>query len=359
MSSHFLFVVCQVGSEATVKNEVARKHPSFRFSFSRPGFLTFRIPEEVARDRKFELNCAFARTWGFSLGKVVGTDGQQLARDFWKHHVERYPADVLTQFRHLHVWQRDRELPGDFDFEPGVSLLAEEIGDLILKHQPNVGTAWSLSLNTDAQIDDHVLDCVVVEPNEWWFGWHRASAVETCWPGGVPNVSSPANMVSRTYLKMAESLLWSGLPIRAGDRCVEIGSAPGGSCQALLERGCDVTGIDPGEMDPILLTHPHFKHFRSRANRVDRRVFQNSRWLAADANIAPDDTLDMVETIVTQPETRIEGLLLTLKLTDPALSADLPLFHKRIRSWGYRHVRARQLAFNRQEVCVVAMNLGR
>ena len=133
MSSHFLFVVCQVGSEATVKNEVARKHPSFRFSFSRRGFLTFRIPDEVARDRKFELNCAFARTWGFSLGKAIGTDGQQLARDFWKPFVERYPADVLTQFRHLHVWQRDRFVPGDSDFEPGITPLAEGIGELKIR----------------------------------------------------------------------------------------------------------------------------------------------------------------------------------------------------------------------------------
>ncbi len=357
MSSHFLFVVCQVGSEAALKHEVARRHPSFRFSFSRPGFVTFQIPDEVVRDRKFELNCTFARTWGFSLGKAVGTDGHQVARDFWRACVERYPADVLAQFQHLHVWQRDRELPGDFDFEPGVSLLAEAIGELILEHQPNVGTPWSLPLNEDAQVDDRVLDCVVVEPNEWWFGWHRANGVETRWPGGVPDVNSPENMVSRTYLKMAESLLWSELPIQSGDRCVEIGSAPGGSCQALLERGCAVTGIDPAEMDPILLANPRFTHIRSRANRVERRVFQHFRWLAADANIAPKDTLDTVEAIVTRPETRIEGLLLTLKLTDPALAADLPLFHKRIRSWGYRRVRARQLAFNRQEVCVVATDL--
>jgi hypothetical protein len=46
--------------------------------------------------------------------------------------------------------------------------------------------------------------------------------------------------------------------------------------------------------------------------------------------------------------------VLTLKLTDARLTAELPAFHKRIRGWGYEHVRARQLAFNRQEVCVVA-----
>ena len=387
MSSHFLFVVCQVGSEATVKNEVARKHPSFRFSFSRRGFLTFRIPDEVARDRKFELNCAFARTWGFSLGKAVGTDGQQLARDFWKPFVERYPAEVLAQFKHLHVWQRDRFVPGDSEFEPGVTPLAEGISELILEQQPNVGTtahligepdgvstrsessdspganarqlasersAWSLQVNEDAQVDDRVLDCVIVEPNEWWFGWHRANTVETRWPGGVPCVDSPENMISRAYLKIEEAIRWSELPIQAGDRFVEIGSSPGGSCQALLDRGCLVTGIDPAEMDPILLANPNFTHLRSRAKKVERNDFQSFRWLAMDANVAPKYTLDTVEAIVMQPNVRIEGLLLTLKLTDLALAAELPLFHKRIRSWGYRRVRARQLAFNRQEVCVVA-----
>ena len=358
MSSHFLFCICQVGAETTLKQEVARRHPDFRFSFSRPGFVTFRIPDDVVRDRKFELKCAFARTWGFSLGKAVGTDGHQLARDFWKPFVERYPADVLAQFRHLHVWQRDRDFPGDSDFEPGITPLAEAIGDLILEHQPNVGTPWTLPLNEDAQVDDRVLDCVVVAPNEWWFGWHRANTAETRWPGGVPDFDAPENMISRAYLKMIESLLWSELPIQPGDRFVEIGSSPGGSCQALLDRGCVVTGIDPAEMDPLLLANPRFTHVRSRSKKVERNDFQNFRWLAADANVAPKYTLDTVEAIVTQPDVRIEGLLLTLKLTDLALAAELPLFHKRIRSWGYRSVRARQLAFNRQEVCVVATDLA-
>ena len=65
-------------------------------------------------------------------------------------------------------------------------------------------------------------------------------------------------------------------------------------------------------------------------------------------------TLDTVEAIVNAPDVRLEGLVLTLKLTDPRLAAELPAFHKRIRGWGYQHVRARQLAFDRQEVCVVA-----
>jgi 23S rRNA (cytidine2498-2'-O)-methyltransferase len=161
-------------------------------------------------------------------------------------------------------------------------------------------------------------------------------------------------MISRAYLKLEEALRWSELPIRPGDRCVEIGSAPGGSCAALLERGCIVTGIDPADMHAPVLANPHFTHLRMRARDVPREVFRDARWLMSDSNVAPKHTLDTVEAIVTARDVRLEGLVLTLKLTDPRLAAQLPAFHKRIRGWGYEHVRARQLAFNRQEVCVVA-----
>ena len=113
-------------------------------------------------------------------------------------------------------------------------------------------------------------------------------------------------------------------------------------------------GIDPAEMDAAVLAHPRFTHARARARDVPRAAFRDARWLISDTNVAPKHTLDTVEGIVTARDVRLEGLVLTLKLTDPRLTAELPAFHKRIRGWGYQHVRARQLAFNRQEVCVVA-----
>ena len=48
------------------------------------------------------------------------------------------------------------------------------------------------------------------------------------------------------------------------------------------------------------------------------------------------------------------GLLLTLKLLDWKLAEEIPSYLGRIRSWGYRRVQARQLAHNRQEICVAA-----
>ncbi len=72
------------------------------------------------------------------------------------------------------------------------------------------------------------------------------------------------------------------------------------------------------------------------------------------STVAPEYTLDAVEAIVTHPEVRIAGLLLTLKLLEWDLAAELPVYLERIRSWGYPHVAARQLHHGRQEVCVVA-----
>jgi 23S rRNA (cytidine2498-2'-O)-methyltransferase len=211
-----------------------------------------------------------------------------------------------------------------------------------------------MALNTEVPAGEAVLDCALVEPHEWWVGWHDAGSPETRWPGGVPPLVAPTALISRAYLKIEEALRWAELPIRPGDRCVEIGSAPGGSCAALLERGCIVTGIDSAEMDAAVLANPRFTHMRARARKVPRALFRDVRWLMSDTNVAPKHTLDSVEAIVTARDVRIEGLVLTLKLTDARLTAELPVYHKRIRGWGYEHVRARQLAFNRQEVCVVA-----
>lgn len=162
-------------------------------------------------------------------------------------------------------------------------------------------------------------------------------------------------MVSRAYLKIAEALAWSQLPVRPGDKIVEIGSTPGGSCQRLLDVGLDVTGVDPAEMDPLILEHPRFEHWRSKAAGLKRRLFSRFKWLTADANVAPNYTLEVVEDIVTYPTSRFKGLLLTFKLSSYDMLEQVEASAERIRSWGFADVRIRQLASNRRECCVAAL----
>jgi 23S rRNA (cytidine2498-2'-O)-methyltransferase len=209
--------------------------------------------------------------------------------------------------------------------------------------------------NAPARPGEMVLDCILDEPRKWWIGYHQAAAVSSCWPGGMMDLQLPAHAVSRAWLKMEEGLRWSGLPMAAGARCAEIGSAPGGASQSLLDRGLLVTGIDPAEMHPAVLENPHFAHIRHRVKDVRRREFRKIRWLTVDMNVAPVYTLDAVEAIVTHPEVNIRGMLLTLKLFEWEMAHDLPQHLERIRGWGFQRVVARQLQYNRQEVCVAAI----
>jgi 23S rRNA (cytidine2498-2'-O)-methyltransferase len=341
-SPQFLFAVCQIGAEKALKAELAASWPEFRPAFSRPGFLTFKLPAEHGFVDDFDLKSVFARAYGFSLGKVSGTFGEPLIKEALQLVEER-------EFEQLHVWQRDALAPGEHGYEPGPTPLAEEVGALLNAARPN------LPLNRRARAGQLVLDVAIVEPNEWWIGYHRAASMPSRWPGGVCEILAPDESISRAYFKMQEALLWSRLPVEAGDRAVEIGSSPGGSCQALLDKGLLVTGIDPAEMDESLLAHPHFTHLRKRSAEVKRREFRGVKWLMADSNVAPAYTLDAVEAIVTHSETNVRGMLLTLKLLDWKLAAEIPAYVARVRSWGFEHVRARQLAFNRQEFCLAAM----
>jgi 23S rRNA (cytidine2498-2'-O)-methyltransferase len=106
-------------------------------------------------------------------------------------------------------------------------------------------------------------------------------------------------------------------------------------------------------MDAAVLAHPNFTHVRARAKDVKRSVFRDGRWLVMDANVAPNYTLDTLESVLTKGGARPAGLVLTLKLTEPSLADRLPSIAERLSKLGFRRVRMRQLAFNRREVCAV------
>ena len=347
--ARFLFVTCQVGAEKAVKGEVAQRWPTFRFAYSRPGFLTFKLPESQFLSPDFNLASVFARAYGFSLGKASQSDPTVAAQQAWNLLGDR-------PMRRIHVCQRDRAEPGDHGFEPSITPAAIAAYEALRTACPRPEwLAPGNHLQQQAEPGDWVADCVIVEPDEWWIGFHRARSVPSCWPGGIVGLALPDNAVSRAWLKMEEAIRWSQLPAAPGARFAEIGSSPGGASQSLLGRGFEVVGIDPAEMAPQLLENPKFRHIRRRAVEVPRRAFRKVRWLTADMNVAPNFTLDAVEAIVSHAEVNIRGLLLTLKLPEWHLASEVPAYLARIRSWGFNLVRARQLAYNRREICVAAL----
>ncbi|HYO23600.1 MAG TPA: SAM-dependent methyltransferase [Lacipirellulaceae bacterium] len=350
----FLYVACQHGAEAALKRELSVRAPELRPAFSRPGFVTFKLPAPPEQPEQFALPSALARTWGFSLGSVRGEQLRELAQQTWAL-PDVVSATAICEFAGMHVWQRDAATPGDREFEPGVTPLAVEAELAVRDASPLAWLRDAAFVGRGAPRNRWVLDVALVEPGQWFIGCHRTATRVATWPGGVPDLELPEHAVSRAYLKMAEALQWSGLPLARGEHVVELGCAPGGASQALLDAGLLVTGVDPAEVDPEVAANPRFNHVRTRVSKAPKRLFRGAHWLAADMNVAPKYTLDAAESVVKHRDATIRGMILTLKLADWALIDELPSYLERVRSWGYKDVRLRQLAFNRQEICLAAL----
>jgi 23S rRNA (cytidine2498-2'-O)-methyltransferase len=342
----FIYVCCQQGVESVVKAEIAANHPGLAFAFSRPGFVTFKLAADLKLPLKYSLSSTFVRSTGWSSGRSQGDDGQAMVDQ-----VVASPA--AAKCRHLHVWQRDAAVPGQRGFEPGETPLAKAVAEQIAASKIFAGR--DLQVNRSAGNDELVLDVAIVEPNQWWFGFHYASTVPGRWPGGVPFIDTGVEVASRAYFKIREALLWSGISIQQGDVCAEIGSAPGGACQWLLEVGATVIGVDPAEMEPEILKHDNFTHIRRRSNEVKKKDLKDVKWLFADLNATPTYTLDAISEIVSNQSVDVTGMILTLKMTDIKMAEEVTAIRKRVTQLGFSVVKTRQLAFNRGEFCLAAV----
>ena len=342
-------MTCQCGTERFLKQEILERYHDLRAAFSRLGFVTFKASPDWDVIRVGKIRSIFARYKGLSLGRMPVEDGILANKIIWE-------MSAGLRIDRVHVFQRDFAVPGTNDFEPHIDQNCIDIQKQLFQDCPY---REKLASGADdalcpAERKENVLDVVPISPSEWYIGYHIADDWRSCQPGGIVNLQRPFDSVSRAYLKFEEGLRWSGLPVNVGSRWLDIGAAPGGASQALLARGAAVTGVDSAEISPVLSRHPSFIHLRNRLNHVKRSHFRKIRWVITDMNVAPNYTLDVLEDIVTQKDTVIHGLLLTLKLAEWELIADIPIYTQRIKRWGYTQIAIAQMQFNRQEIMVAA-----
>ncbi len=197
--SEYLLCTCQAGAEPALKAEVSARAPQLKLSFSRPGFVTFKLPQPTVLESLHLPRLVFARTRSLSLGKL-GPEGSlpALAEQLWQS-----PALADLPPLALHVWQRDHELPGEGGFEPGPTPLTAEVEAHLLTTAPE-GKLLPVDATPGrvrpAPAGALVLDVVLVEPNEWWLGLHIAETRVERFAGGVFPAPVPADdMVSRVF----------------------------------------------------------------------------------------------------------------------------------------------------------------
>lgn len=343
METRFIFTACKFGFENQCKKEVLAQLDNLRFAYSRPGFLTFKVAHG---------NVDFSLVNSLTFVRLAGSQPTALDQTRLLEHLQEYAGQEKTSsFQHLHVWNR---ILGDTHDQALLDYCKSGPESITPTIQEWAATR-SIALNQRARMNDKVLNLIEVDEGKWWAAQHRVETPNQCWPGGVTRFSVPAEVVSRAYYKAKEAMAWSRFPLKSGDTCVEIGSAPGGAAQALLEKGLVVKGIDPAEMDEKVLANTNFVHIKKRGADVRKKDLTDAKWLFADSNVAPSHTLDTVEGIATNQHVQLHGMILTLKLLQGKLGDEIDDYRQRIRAMGFKYVKTKQLAFNRNEVCLIAL----
>jgi 23S rRNA (cytidine2498-2'-O)-methyltransferase len=97
---------------------------------------------------------------------------------------------------------------------------------------------------------------------------------------------------SRAYLKLWEALTRFGHWPEAGDRCLDLGAAPGGWTWVLAERGAQVTAVDKAPLDPSVAAMPTVTQRLDSAFGLPPEPVD---WLFSDIIAYPDRLLALVQ----------------------------------------------------------------
>jgi 23S rRNA (cytidine2498-2'-O)-methyltransferase len=322
----FVFATCLPGIERALKLDVAHRRPELRFSYSRPGLVTFKSSRSV---RPEDLpGSAFARVWGCSLGAL------------------RTPADaarILAPLgvRRVHIFARDPEQSAD-----------------LVPWRHELAAVAPLGIASPGEL---VADVIVAHGEPAWGGLHRADSNHLPVPGGDFEVAMPSESPSRAFAKIEEVIRWAELPVREGDVAVELGSAPGGAALALAMRGVTVFGVDPAAMDPGVLAYegPSGARVHHLATKVSALRWESLPervdWLVSDMNLAPQVVVHELSRLLPAIRPGLRGAVLTLKLNDWSFVSELPMLAKRLEALGLAPLRMRHLAAHRREIGAVAV----
>ena len=333
--SCFLLVGCQGGAESVIERRQQQWFPTWQKTAWRRGLVSFRLPEAASGQTAAVPplvieHLIFAQTACRCLGQVTGNND-----------AERIEAACnligTAPFADVHVWNRNPRL--NLDTEP---------------IRTGLVTALELpTVVTDTPPGSLVLDCVVDSEDRWWIGWHHVLTAADDWPGGRYPGQLPKDAVSRAWLKLDEAINRFDLTFRRNQQACELGAAPGGSCQRLLEADLSVIGVDPATIDPRVIKHPQFTHWQKRTRDVRVKDLRRCDWLVTDMNIDPASTIAALERVVAVSGRRPRGIISTLKLTDWSQAEELDDWCDRLSRWGYQP-QVRQLSTGGREVCLVA-----
>jgi 23S rRNA (cytidine2498-2'-O)-methyltransferase len=171
------------------------------------------------------------------------------------------------------------------------------------------------------------------------------------WPGGAVRFRREDGLISRAAFKLLEAERTFDLPLDRFRRALDLGAAPGGWTSVLLDRGVQVTAVDPAELSPSLAGRSGLRHLRINAAELDLKP-DSFDLLVCDMSWDPRHTCRILEELA--PALVPGGsAIVTLKLMyRKPLQTIAELTAEYERFWEIRRVK--QLFHNREEVTIWA-----
>ena len=138
--------------------------------------------------------------------------------------------------------------------------------------------------------------------------------------GEVRFVEDTEGPPSRAYLKLWEVFTLTRRWPAAGERVLDLGSAPGGWSFVLAELGADVLSVDKAPLDERVAKRPNVAHQRMSAFALDPADVGEVSWLFSDVICYPERLLRLVHRWL---DAGVERFVCTLKFqgeTDHAVA---------------------------------------
>jgi 23S rRNA (cytidine2498-2'-O)-methyltransferase len=113
--------------------------------------------------------------------------------------------------------------------------------------------------------------------------------------GEVRFVENRSGPPSRAYLKLWEALTLIGCRPQPGERCLDLGSSPGGWSWALQQMGAKIVSVDKAGLAPGIARLPGIEHRFESAFALDPGAVGPLDWLFSDVVCYPTRLLALVE----------------------------------------------------------------
>lgn len=355
--SPYVFHFIREGREDLLKSEIQNgESGSFRFSFSKPGFVAFKS------DRELDLSelkpGLFSKRHSLQLMKWV--EGKESdSRSKLLDALSRISTEAKAFDSRLSVHAFDyRTTLGEEALVSDHAISMKDALNLplwksVVDTLSSVSAFQSIQWNKKTLPEECVLNLVQVSDREIWIGVSRPGRDEFLGVGGESGIALPDKAPSRAYLKLEEAIALSQINLKQGDQAVEVGCAPGGACFSLLERGLRVIGVDRAIVAPQISKHPNFKRIGTSVGEMLIPTDFRAQWFLMDMNAEPEIALRECGPLIERIKPGLLGAFLTLKFNREDSLQDLPKMSARAaRKLGLEKSWLKNLPSNNREVAL-------